>query len=80
MATGEVKYRQCDRCNKRKPVDEIVQDDNEDTYTWRTLKFHYVPPWYDLCPECVVDFGRFMRNEAILPIKIIKTRQSEIVE
>ena len=46
-----------------------VVHENSDNYdpeahVWRTLKFHYIQPWFFICPDCVKAFLKFMAMEA----------------
>jgi len=69
MAYVTKNFRVCDRCKR----EEEDKDEDTDLVTgWVELKFTYVSNRWHICPDCIVDFGKFISNEAVLPVKTIK--------
>ena len=71
-----ITYTICDRCGSKVPYDSVVENSDNmdpDAKVWRTLKFHYIQPWYFICPNCVIEFRKFMAMEATLPVKVRKS-------
>lgn len=64
-----ISARQCDRCKR---IDENQPGDIDSTTGWAELKFTYDPTRWHICPNCVGDYAKFIRNEAVLPVKIIR--------
>lgn len=63
-------FQICDRCKR---INEEAGPDAKNLEAgWNELKFTYVSKRWDLCPPCVEDFGKFITNEAVLPVKVIR--------
>lgn len=67
-----VTARQCDRCKR---IEEDKPEDMDSTTGWAELKFTYDPTRWHICPNCVGDYAKFIRNEAVLPVKVIRSRE-----
>ena len=75
MGSRQVTLTSCDRCGTETELDVVHENsDNYDpgAHVWRTLKFHYIQPWFFICPDCVKAFLKFMAMEAILPVRVIR--------
>ncbi|MEE2524335.1 hypothetical protein [Pseudarthrobacter sp. J47] len=75
MGSRQVTLTACDRCGTETELDVVHENsDNDDpeAHVWRTLKFHYIQPWFFICPDCVKAFLKFMAMGAVLPVKVIR--------